>query len=44
MLGVERDGQLGDGTTTERRTPVDVLGLASGVTALAAAGSVTPAR
>jgi len=34
--GFNDDGQLGDGTKTERRTPVAVSGLASGVAALAA--------
>jgi len=42
--GANENGELGDGSNTERHTPVDVSGLASGVASIAAGYGHTCAR
>ena len=39
--GLNSDGQVGDGTTTNRNTPVDVSGLTSGVATIQVGGTST---
>lgn len=42
--GFNHEGQLGDGTGIDRRTPVDVVMIGGGVTAIAAGGGSIPAH